>query len=99
MLHLVDPDSSLSAYPVPWRVDRVYSTHPLVTNVGGRALDFVRVIVASTRSSPETEFWGQMLPGETGELCLCAHDPGDVLVTLSWFRPEAGLEYVWRCVV
>ena len=40
-----------------------------------------------------------MLPGETVELCLCDHDPADVVVTLGWFRPETGLEYVWRFVV
>lgn len=99
MLRLVDPEESSSAYRVPWRVERLYDTHPLVTNGSAAAVDFVRVFVDSTHFAPETTFWGQMLPGETAELCLCAHDPEDVVVTLSWFRPETGTEYVWRLVV
>lgn len=98
MLHIVDREDP-SAYRVPWRVDRLYDTHPLLTNAGDGPLDLVRVFVDSTRFFPETEFWGKILPGETVELCLCDHDPEDVVVTLSWFRPETGVEYVWRCVV
>jgi hypothetical protein len=99
MLRVLDPEDLPSAYRVPWRVDRAYDTHPLVTNAGDSAVDFVRVFVDSGRFAPETEFWGQMLPGETAELCLCDHDPADVVVTLGWFRPETGVEYVWRFVV
>ena len=99
MLRVLDPEDRPSAYRVPWRVDRVYDTHPLVTNASTSAVDFVRVFVDSGRFAPETELWGQMLPGETAELCLCDHDPADVVVTLGWFRPETGLEYVWRFVL
>jgi hypothetical protein len=99
MLRALDPDESLSAYRVPWRVDRLYDTHPLVTNAGETAVDFVRVFVDSAQHSPETTLWGQMLSGETAELCLCEHDPDDLVVTLSWFRRETGDEYVWRFVV
>lgn len=99
MLRLVGPEQSPPAYRVPWRVDRVYDAHPLVTNASDNAVDFVRVFVDGDHDGPEMEFWGQMLPGETAELCLCDHDPEDVVVTLSWFRPETGAEYVWRFVV
>ncbi|MDO8383660.1 MAG: hypothetical protein Q7T17_11875 [Microbacterium sp.] len=44
----------------------------------------------------ETHLWGLMTPGESVELCLCALDPDDCLVTLAWFRPDDGREYVWR---
>lgn len=37
---------------------------------------------------------GQVLPTEDIELCLCAADIDDVVVTLAWFRPTDGLEYV-----
>jgi hypothetical protein len=99
MQRVLDPEDHSSAYRVPWRVDRVYDTHPLITNDSGCAVDFVRVFVDSAQSAPETAFWGQMFPGETVELCLCDHDPADVVVTVGWFRPETGLEYVWRFVV
>jgi len=98
MLRAIEPDES-PAYPLPWRVDRVYETHPLVTNTGGTALDFVRVFVDAPSSPARTELWGQMLPGETAEVCLCDVDPDDALVTLAWFRPETGVEYLWRFVV
>ena len=98
MLHVLDPDDLPPAYRVPWQVDRVYDTHPLITNDSVTTVDFVRVFVDSTRCAPETQFLGQMLPGETAELCLCGHDP-DVVVTVGWFRPETGVEYVWRFVV
>jgi hypothetical protein len=94
-----DPDEFTSANRVPWRVDHVYGTHSLVTNAGDTALDFVRVFVDSSSFAPQTELWGQMLPGETVELCLCDHDLEDVVVTLCWFRPETGIEYVWRFLV
>src|SRR5687768_17172417 len=99
MLRAVDPEESPSAYRVPWRVDRVYETHPLVTNTGSTALDFVRVFIDDAHSARETALWGQMLPGETAELCLCDHDPDEVVVSLCWFRPETGVEYLWRFAV
>lgn len=99
MLRVLDPDDLPPAYRVPWRVDRVYETHSLITNDSGTTVDFVRVFVDSTRCAPETQFWGQMLPGETAELCLCDYDHDDVVVTVGWFRPETGVEYVWRFVV
>ena len=37
-----------------------------------------------------------MMPGESAELCLCALDPDDCIVTVAWFRPHDGREYVWR---
>lgn len=96
MLRALEPDDHPSAYRVPWRVDHLYDSHPLITNESDRAVDFVRVFVVGGRCDGGTEFWGQMLPGETAELCLCAYDPADVVVTLGWFRPETGVEYVWR---
>lgn len=99
MLQVLDPDDHPPAYRVPWRVDNVHETHPFITNDGRTAVDFVRVFVDSTRFSSETQFWGQMLPGETAELCLCDHDPDDMVVTVGWIRPETGVEYVWRFVV
>lgn len=41
----------------------------------------------------------QVLPSEDVELCLCAADLDEVVVTIAWFRPTDGLEYVWRFVV
>ena len=104
MLRVLDYRDLPPAYPVPWRVDRVYDTHPLVTNDSASVVDFVRVFIDNRRrvdggrGAPETQHWGQMLPGETVELCLCDRDPADVVVTLGWFRPETGVEYVWRFV-
>jgi len=85
-----------AAYRVPWRIEHIYDAHPLVVNDSTAAADFVRVFVASPRSTVETVHWGQMLPGESAELCLCACDPDDVVATIAWFRPEDGCEYVWR---
>lgn len=42
---------------------------------------------------------GQVLPGETVELCLCASDPDEAVVSIAWFRQRDGLEYLWRFVV
>ena len=84
------------AYRIPWSVDRLFDTHPLVTNAGSVPVDFVRVFTWSPESGASTEHWGQMLPGESVELCLCACDPDDTTVTLAWFRQEDGTEYVWR---
>lgn len=101
MLRPLEPDEFRPppAYRVPWRVDRAYGTHPLVTNVSGSAVDFVRVFVDGERVTVATQLWGQMLPGETAELCLCDLDQDDAVVTLAWFRPETGVEYLWRFVL
>lgn len=100
MLRALTSDESLPprAHRVPWRVDRIYDRHPLVTNSGPVPLDFVRAFI-SLRAMPTTEHWGQMLPGETAELCLCDADPDDTVVTLAWFLPEDGQEYLWRFVM
>ncbi len=94
MLRLLEP-STPRPYRVPWRVDRVYDTHPLVTNDGDEAVEFVRVF----RSDGTTEHWGRLLPGETAELCLCEADLNRLVITLAWFRPDTGEEYCWRFVM
>ena len=92
-----DTDSPLPlAYRVPWRIERVYDTHPIVINDGADTADFVRVFVASAGSTVDTVHWGQLLPGESAELCLCPYDPDDVIATIAWFRADDGTEYVWR---
>ncbi|MFT4219858.1 MAG: hypothetical protein QM611_05010 [Microbacterium sp.] len=93
------PIRRMTAYRVPWVVERVLDTHPVVVNAGDRTLDFVRVFVHTRASPPVTESRGQMLSGETAELCLCSADPDDVVVTIAWFRPDDGKEYVWRFVL
>lgn len=100
MLRALDPDESLppTAYRVPWRVDRIYDRHPLVTNVGAVPLDFVRVFT-DLGATAATEHWGQMPPGDTAELCLCDADPDRTVVTIAWFRPDDGEEYLWRFVM
>lgn len=100
MLYALDPDETRPppAYAVPWRVDRIYGSHPLVTNVSDEPLDFVRVFVRAGNDAV-TSHWGQLVPGETAELCLCDVDTDDTIVTLAWFRPATGVEYVWRFVV
>ncbi|WP_203579809.1 hypothetical protein [Microbacterium hibisci] len=100
MLRALDPDDPRPplAYRVPWRVDCLYDRHPLVTNAGAVALDFVRVFVEHGSMST-TEHWGQMPPGDTAELCLCEAEPDDTVVTLAWFRPDDGAEYLWRFVM
>jgi len=86
-----------TAYPVPWRVERDDPAHPLVYYEGRTPADFVRVF--HDHAVDRTHLWGQMLPGERAEMCLCGADPDDVVVTVAWFRQEDGLEYVWRFVV
>lgn len=100
MLRALDPDDPRppSAYRVPWRVDRVYDRHPLVTNAGPSAVDVVRVFVDhGTRSA--TEHWGLMPAGDTAELCLCDAEPDETTVTIAWFRPDDGEEYLWSFVI
>lgn len=87
------------AYRVPWSVDRADAAHPVVVNEGRDAADFVRIFHADAAGEERTQLWGQVLPGERIDLCLCTADPDDVVVTLAWFRQADGLEYVWRFVV
>ncbi|MFC4138849.1 MULTISPECIES: hypothetical protein [unclassified Microbacterium] len=90
---------SVPAYRVPWRVLRDERAHPVVVNGGDEPVDFVRVFHDVPATGIVTDLWGQVLPAERLELCLCAADLDDVVVTLAWFRPDDGLEYVWRFVV
>lgn len=100
MLRPIDPSdpSSSRAYRVPWLIGRSEPTHPVVVNASVESADFVRVF-RDDQSSEGTQLWGQVLPSEDIELCLCAADLDEVVVTLAWFRPTDGLEYVWRFVV
>jgi hypothetical protein len=92
-----DPlDSSSSALAVPWSIHRLHDSHSLVTNAGPAPLDFVRAFVDHRGNPTGTHEWGQMLPGDTAELCLCGHEPGEIVVTLVWFRPDDGREFLWR---
>ncbi|REJ04342.1 hypothetical protein DY023_15695 [Microbacterium bovistercoris] len=91
--------TSVPAYRVPWRILRDERAHPVVLNVGDEPVDFVRVFRDDPSTGIVTDLWGQVLPAERLELCLCSADLDDVVVTLAWFRPEDGLEYVWRFVV
>lgn len=86
------------AYRVPWHVLRDDSAHPVVINHGNEPVDFVRVFRDET-ARDRTQLWGQVLPAERIELCLCSSDLDEVVVTLAWFRQTDGLEYVWRFVV
>lgn len=101
MLRSVDPADAPppTAYRVPWQVSRDDAAHPIVTNQDREAADFVRVFHTGQDGVESTQLWGQVLPGEQVELCLCAADLDDVVVTLAWFRVSDGLEYVWRFVV
>ncbi|MFE5410508.1 hypothetical protein [Microbacterium sp. NPDC056569] len=99
MLRALDPDDPFPppAYRVPWRVDRADRRHPLIMNASSSAVDFVRVF-ADDGPPSTTEHWGQMVPGESAELCLCTVDSDGAIVTIGWFRPEDGNEYLWRFV-
>ncbi|MFT4156818.1 MAG: hypothetical protein QM630_02655 [Microbacterium sp.] len=87
------------AYRVPWHVAREDPAHPLVTNISGEPADFVRVLRDDRSGYEGTQLWGQVLPTEQIELCLCAADLDEAVVTLAWFRPSDGVEYLWRFVV
>lgn len=102
MLQPVDPSQTPppASYRVPWSVVRDDSTHPVVVNASAEATDFVRVFHEADGSTRETtQLWGQVLPAERIELCLCDADLDEVIVTLAWFRQSDGLEYLWRFVV
>lgn len=101
MLRPVDPSDvpPPAAYRVPWLVRRDDSAHPVVINRSGEAADFVRVLRDDLGGHETTQLWGQVLPDERMELCLCSADLDEVVVTLAWFRQSDGLEYVWRFVV
>lgn len=100
MLRPIDPSEHppAPAYRVPWRIRRTDPSHPVVVNDGAESADFVRVF-RDDQSSEGTQLWGQVLPSEDIELCLCAADLDEVVVTIAWFRPADGLEYVWRFIV
>ena len=101
MLRPVDPAEvpPPAAYRVPWHVVRDDSAHPVVINHGAETADFVRVFRDDASGHERTQLWGQVLPAEQIELCLCAANLDEVVVTLAWFRQTDGLEYVWRFVV
>lgn len=87
-------------YRVPWRVDRARAAHPVVINDGGAPVEFVRVFVVSPDDltparSIETLYWGRMLPGESGDVCLCSGAADATVATIAWFRPDDGVEYLW----
>jgi len=79
-------------------VRRADPAHPVVINGSAESADFVRVLLDDP-SRENTQLWGQVLPSEDIELCLCGADLDDAAVTIAWFRPADGLEYVWRFVV
>lgn len=101
MLHPIDPSQPPppSAYCVPWVITRRDRAHPVVMNAGREAVDFVRVLRSDASQQELVDLWGQVLPAETVELCLCECDLDAVVITIAWFRQHDGLEYVWRFVV
>jgi len=101
MPHPIEPvrPPSQPAYVVPWVVARTDRTHPIVTNAGIEPVDFVKVMRSDACPADLVDLWGQVLPAEAIELCLCDSDLEDVVVTIAWFRQHDGLEYVWRFVV
>lgn len=101
MPHPVDPNRPAGplAYRVPWVVIRRDRAHPVVMNSGSEPVDFVTVLRSGADDARRVELWGQVLPAESIELCLCRLDEDDVVVEISWFRQRDGLEYVWGFVV
>ena len=101
MLRALDPDEVPPPpdYRVPWHVDRTDDSHPRVTNASDSPADFVRAFIDDQRRARRTDLWGQLLPGESVELCLCDLDPAETTVTIAWFRSLTGAEYVWRFVL
>jgi len=100
MLHSIDPPQSPppTAYCVPWVVTRADRSHPVVMNAGAEPVDFVKVMRSDASSADLVDLWGQMLPAEAIELCLCDADLDEVVITIAWFRQRDELEYVWRFV-
>lgn len=98
MLRALTPDDTPPppAYRVPWQVDRGDPAHPRVRHRGDTPADFVRVFRPDRSRGHQMEFWGQVLPGEVAELCLCDIAGGDAFVTIAWFRSETSEEFVWR---
>jgi hypothetical protein len=70
----------------------------MITN-GGEDIRFVRVFARASSDPGRTQLWGHVRRGDQMEVCLCDADVDDIVITLAWFRPEDGLEYVWRFVV
>lgn len=101
MLHSTDPPQPplTTSYGVPWVVTRKDPAHPVVMNAGIEPVDFVKVLRSDASSVDLVDLWGQVLPAESIEMCLCDSDLDDVVVTIAWFRQRDGLEYVWRFVV
>lgn len=89
------PSAPVPAYPVPWQVERVSDTHPLLTNAGAEPVESVRAF----GSHGTLARLGTLLPGESVDLCLCANDLDVEVVTVCWFRPATEVEYVWRFVM
>ena len=90
MLRTLDASRS-RPYRVPWQVDRRDERHPVVRNASGEPADFMRVF----RPDGSGEHWGQVLPGEELSVCLCTADPGQLRVTLAWYRWRTDDEYCW----
>lgn len=93
------PTSSPPPYAVPWLVARTDRTHSVITNAGLEPVDFVKVMRSDASSVDLVDLWGQVLPTEAIELCLCGSRLEGVVVTIAWFRQHDGLEYVWRFAV
>jgi hypothetical protein len=87
-----------SAYRVPWRVVRDEPRHPIVINDSTDPADFVRVFTDATDQDDRTQLWGRVLPADHIRVCLCDTDLDSAIVTLAWYRPSDGLEYLWRFV-
>ncbi len=83
------------AYEVPWHIDRLSDTHPVVVNRSREPARFVRVF----GSDGTTQRWGELAPGDSFDLCLCGSDLDDLVMTLCWVRGDTGVEYVWRFVM
>jgi hypothetical protein len=94
MLHVAPAETDL-AYPLPWAVDRTHEFHPRITNVSDETVRAVRAF----RADRPTTHIGTLASGRTVELCLCDADLDEAVVTLSWFRDDTGLEYVWGFVL
>lgn len=99
MVRMEDGPDVEPAYRVPWCVDRRHGTHPVVINAGDDVCRAVRAFVDAGSCARRTEHWGRMPPGHSRELCLCACDPAQAVVSLAWFRGDSRDEFVWRFVL